>query len=94
VSEVKKSKPAPIFGVISLVLPFVGIPFGYWVIKPSDVGEGWDGFMKVVCIILFTIICGIISGLISLARREKYFAIALWGIFFNILPILLVGMKK
>lgn len=78
----------------SLALPFVGIPFAYWVTKPTEAGWGWGGAMQLVSIVLFTISFGIISAVISLARNEKYAGIALLGLFLNILPILLVMMKK
>ena len=83
-AEYKKTKRAPIFGVISLVLPFIGIPLAYLVTKPTEAGWGWGGLTQVVGIILFTISCGVISAIISLARDEKYVAIAFGGLFFNI----------
>ena len=92
-SDIKNNKLPPVFGVLSLILPLVGVPFTYFTTKPSQVGWGWGGGIQVVVLVSLVLLCGMTLAVIGLNRSEKYIGLSLLGFFLNVLPIILVLMK-
>ncbi len=82
-------KKPPFFGVLSLVLPLLGIPFAYTVTPSSQAGWGWGGAVELVVIIFASFLLGLVSAVIGIIRSEKYIVLSWIGFLLNGLPILL-----
>jgi hypothetical protein len=81
----------PVFGTVSACAPFVGVAI--------SVATLWDGMMAqtfylVTIIILSVCFVGAVSGLVALARRERYWGAALTAVVVNCTPILYVLVFK
>lgn len=91
--DVKIKERPPVFGAFSVVLPLVGVPFAYFVTRPSEAGDGWGGAIQLVLIIGATLLSGFVSAVIGLARSEKYIGLSFLGLVLNLAPIVWVMTK-
>jgi hypothetical protein len=74
----------PLFGVLSLILPLVGISLAYMIsLSTSKGGEGWGQLFVVVAIGGLSVLLGIISALVGLARAERLIFLSVLGLLFN-----------
>ena len=82
-------KKPPIFGVLSIVCPLIGIPFAFSMAhNQGGAGEGWGAISALLFFSIGSIFFGFISAIVSLCRSEKYPFLALIGFVVNIAPIL------
>jgi hypothetical protein len=80
---------SPIFGIISVIAPFLGYAFAYVAASnTSKEGEGWGAFAVFVLVIFLSLLFGLISSIVGLVRSEKPMFLPLIGLFLNLWPIL------
>ena len=84
-------KKAPIFGVISLILPILGVPIAYLVLVVLSMFFEVDSlvmFANFIIIAFFILIFGLVSAGIGLFRRESFLVFTLLGLLLNLCPII------
>ena len=81
ISESKR--PLPFFGILSLVFPFFGIPFAYFITTPTQAGWGWGPAVQLFFIAFSSVILGLFSSMIGLAHKEKYIGFSIVGLVLN-----------
>ena len=80
------------FGIVALSSPLVCILIGLATLRSGMMAQT---FYLVTIIILSVCFVGVVSGLIALARRERYWGAALTAVVVNCAPILyLLVFKK
>jgi hypothetical protein len=87
--DTEKAKPSPIFCLLSLSLPLVGIPFAITMAKYQNgpvLGFGaLTVFMFVSCL---TLMFGILSACVALRRCEKFRFLVFLGFIANVATFL------
>ena len=86
----KNTKRPPIFGILSLLFPLIGIPLSYMSTTPTQEGWGWNGAMHLVIKVLLAILCGVVCAFVGLARSEKWIVLSWLGLILNLSPIILM----
>jgi len=85
----KPPRSWPIFGILSVIFPLIGIPIAYIHAHGPSSQEGWgmEGAAIIFCIYSVSFLLGIISAIVGVIRMEKFILLPAIGFFLNGLPI-------
>ena len=81
----------PIWGIISVCIPFITVPAAIWVLhlpQPESAETGTLRLFQFADLLLLTPLLSCVAAVISLLRREKYRRLALAGIFLSFCPLI------
>jgi hypothetical protein len=80
-------KKPPVFGVLSLAFPLLGVPFAYFLgCNTSNEGEGMGRFVVFVGGGFLCVVAGFTSALLGIARKERMLLLPFIGLIVNGLP--------
>jgi heme/copper-type cytochrome/quinol oxidase subunit 4 len=83
----QSQKKPPVFGVLSLAFPLLGVPFAYFLgCNTSSEGEGMGRFVVFVGVGFLAVVAGFTSALLGFARKERMPLLSLIGFIVNGLP--------
>jgi len=85
----KLPRSSPVFGMLSVVFPLLGVPFAYvYAHGPSSqAGWGMEGAVIVFGIYSVSFLLGIISAIVGMVRLERFLVLPVIGFFLNGYPI-------
>jgi hypothetical protein len=82
---------APVCGISSAAVPFIGAGIGYIVLHLSPGGDaGWSYIIYAVLIFLALLVAGLVLAVVGTARRERLRALPWIALFLNAGPLLYV----
>ena len=86
----KLSRKSPVFGILSLIFPLVGVPFAYIFAHGSSSEAGWgmEGAVIIFGIYSVSFLLGIISAIVGMVRLERFIILPVIGFVLNALPVL------
>jgi hypothetical protein len=82
----------PVWAFVSVLVPFIGVLFGLDIFSIADPDAATHmGLLRIyqgIGIMLLAWVAGVVAALTALARRERYWALAVTGLILNSGPIL------
>jgi len=82
---------APVCGISSTAVPFIGAGIGYIVLHLSPGGDaGWSYIIYAVLLFLALLAAGVVLAVIGTARHERFRALPWVALFLNAVPLLYV----
>jgi hypothetical protein len=86
---------APVCGIASAAVPFVGAGVGYVVLHSSPGGEaGWYYLIYALVLFLASLLAGVVLAVIGTTRHERFGALPWIALFLNVVPLLYILLSR